>query len=89
MLSCLAWLVVLECSVVGEFLGGGKRVRLNRKTPAHLAGYGRDGGFQSRPKAWQRLRVEDPRFRHIGAKAIRGCIRLMKHHGLRDRVGVG
>ena len=45
-LSCLVWWVVLECCVVGEFLGGVERVPLNRKTPAHLAGYGRDGGFQ-------------------------------------------
>ena len=29
-----------------------KRIRLNRKTPAHLAGF----GDQSRPRVWKRLR---------------------------------
>ena len=53
-------------------LVGVSGVRLNRKTPAHLAGNGRDGGFQSRPKVWKRLRaVEDPRFRHFGAEVLR------------------
>ena len=55
-----------------RFLGGVRRISLHRKTPAHPAGYGRDGGFQSRPKVRKRLRVaESPRFRHIGAKAPR------------------
>ena len=55
-----------------RILGSVRRVRLHRKTPAHLARYGRDGGFQSRPKVWKRLRVaEGPRFRHNGAKVPR------------------
>ena len=32
-----------------------KRIRLNRKTPAHLAGF----GVQSRPRVWKRLRPLD------------------------------
>ena len=34
---------------------GVKRVRLNRKTPAHLVQYG-ILGFQSRPRVWKRRR---------------------------------
>ena len=50
----------------GRILGSVKRVRLHRKTPAHLARCGRDGSFQSRPKVWKRLRIsEGPRFRYI------------------------
>ena len=39
--------------------GGIFRVRLNRKTPAHLVrhGSGRGGEVQSRPHVWKRLRV--------------------------------
>ena len=88
-LSCLAWWVVLECSAVGEFLGPLKRVRLHSKTPAHLAGCGRDGSFQSRPKFWKRSRIsEGPRFRHIGAKIPRLHQGDGAHDPL-DRVGVG
>ena len=36
--------------------GGAKRVRLYRKTPAHLARQGVPG-VQSRPRVWKRLRV--------------------------------
>ena len=72
-----------------RILGGVKRVRLHRKTPAHLAGYGRDGGFQSLPKVWKRLRVaEGPRFRHNGAK-VRGCIRVMRYMVLWTGLGLG
>ena len=35
----------------------GKRVRLNRKTPAHLVRQG-SVGIQSRPRVWKRLRVQ-------------------------------
>ena len=35
--------------------GGGKRVRLFRKTPAHLARQGISGA-QVRPRVWKRLR---------------------------------
>ena len=32
-------------------LGGVERVQLHRKTPAHLAGYGREGTFRCRPRS--------------------------------------
>ena len=32
-----------------------KRIRLNRKTPAHLAGF----GDPTRPRVWKRLRPDD------------------------------
>ena len=38
--------------------GGVKRVRLNRKTPAHLVRHG-ILGIQPRPRVWKRLRVQD------------------------------
>ena len=42
---------------LGSGSGGGvKRVRLYRKTPAHLARQGVPG-VQSRPRVWKRLRV--------------------------------
>ena len=59
------------------------------KTPAHLAGYGREVGFQSRPKVWKRLRLcEGSRFRHFGAKVPR-LHQGDGAHVLLDRVGVG
>ena len=69
--------------------GGVKRVRLNRKTPAHLV---RRGilGIQSRPRVWKRLRVQDHSGQfHADAKARR------VHQGdegyalVQDRTGVG
>ena len=50
---------------------GFKRVRLHRKTPAHLAGFGMDGSSQSRPRVWKRLRVGGSGFRHNDAKVPR------------------
>ena len=38
---------------------GRKRIRLNRKTPAHLAGY----VIHSRPRVWKRLR-------HVGHSSV-------------------
>ena len=38
--------------------GGVKRVRLNRKTPAHLVRHG-ILGIQARPRVWKRLRVRE------------------------------
>ena len=69
-------------------LGRFKRVRLDRKTPANLAGFGGNGNSQSRPRVWKRLRVEGSRVRHDVAKVPR------LHHGdeaheLLGRVGVG
>ena len=58
-----------------RILGSVRRVRLHKKTPAHLPGFGRIGNSQSRPRVWERLRVQGfvtmvPRFR--------GCIRVMR-----------
>ena len=69
-------------------LGRFERVRLHRKTPAHLAGYGREGNSQSRPRVWKRLKVEGPRFRHGVAKVPRLHQGDEAHEPL-DRVGVG
>ena len=38
-------------------LGGFKRIRLNRKTPAHLVRVGNCESSKSRSKVWKRLRV--------------------------------
>ena len=77
------------CGGSGRILGGVERVQLHRKTPAHLARYTRDGGYQSRPKVWKRLRLsEGPRFRHFGAKVPR-LHQGDEAHGSLDRVGVG
>ena len=43
--------------MIGGPGGGVQRVRLDRKTPAHLARHG--FGVQSRPRVWKRLMVED------------------------------
>ena len=72
----------------GRILGGVKRVRIHRKTPAHLAGIGRDGSSQSRPRVWKRLRVEGPRFCRNGAKVPR-LHQGDEARGPQDRVGVG
>ena len=32
--------------MVAKFLGSAKRVRLNRKSPAHFVGYGKEAGVQ-------------------------------------------
>ena len=65
-----------------------KRVRLHRKTPAHLTGYVGDGSFQSRPRVWKRLMAEDAGFRPDAAKAARLHLGV-EAHGPQDRVGVG
>ena len=46
--------LVGDAGVLGgrRSLGSGKRVRLHRKTPAHLAGFGGDGSSRSRPRVW-------------------------------------
>ena len=57
------WLLIMR--LVGFFWGvsgsspGRKRIRLNRKTHAHLVVY----MFQSRPRVWKRLR-------HVGLHRI-------------------
>ena len=63
----------------GRNHGGVKRVR-EKKAPAHLAGCGRDGGFQFRPKIWKRLRdfLRVPGFVTLVPR-FRGCIKVMGH----------
>ena len=43
----------------GMVLGSFKRIRLNRKTPAHLARLGSPGSVSSRSEVWKRLRVSE------------------------------
>ena len=43
--------LVRDVHWVGNSGSGRKRIRLNRKTPAHLAGY----VIHSRPRVWKRL----------------------------------
>ena len=69
--------------------GGAKRVRLHRKTPAHLA---RQGvlGVQFRPRIWKRLRVSlgsDSSF--PGAKFLRVHQEVGGHDPGFARVGIG
>ena len=45
--------LVREVRWVSVSGSGRKRIRLNRKTPAHLAGF----RVQSRPRVWKRLRL--------------------------------
>ena len=81
----LSLLVLRRCRgvVVGEFLGDiFLKVRLHRKTPAHLAGFGGDRSSQSRPR-----RVEGSEFRHNVAKVPR-LLRGVEAHGSLDMVGV-
>ena len=44
-------------SCESRVLGGFKRIRLNRKTPAHLARLGNLESVASRSRVWKRLRV--------------------------------
>ena len=69
--------------------GGVKRVRLNRKTPAHLVRHG-IWGIRSRPWVWKRLRVQDHSGRyHADAKARRVHQDDGDHVPVQDRTGVG
>ena len=77
-------------SFEGRVLGGFKRIRLNRKTPAHLARLGNLESLQSRSRVWKRLRVSGARWCSVcDSHVMHEC-----HHGgdgssLNDRVGVG
>ena len=64
-----------------------KKGRLQRKNPAHLAGFGGNGNSQSRPRVWKRLRVAGSSVRH-DAKVPRLHQGDEAHEPL-DRVGVG
>ena len=78
--------VSCESRVLGCF----KKIRLNRKTPAHLARLGNLGSVSSRSRVWKRLRV----LRLVGVLfvALMFCmcvIIVMMGLFLGDRVGVG
>ena len=77
-------------SFENRVLGGFKRIRLNRKTPAHLARFGNIESLQSRSKVWKRLRVSGA---HCVQFVILMCCMSCHHCGagssLDDRVGVG
>ena len=49
--------VVLVVLLMNRVLGGFKRIRLNRRTPAHFARVGNCMGSNSRSRVWKRLRV--------------------------------
>ena len=69
--------------------GGVKRVRLNRKNPAHLARHG-TMGVQSRPRVWKRLTIrEHPGFDHVDAKTRRMHQGGDSYAPVEDRVGTG
>ena len=68
--------------------GSVKRVRLHRKTPAHLTAYGRDEGFQSRPRVWKKLRVEGSGS-CFGVAKVPRLLPGVEAHGPLDKVGVG
>ena len=75
--------------LAGRSSGGIKRVRLYRKTPAHLARQG-VSGFQSRPRVWKRLRGSlgsDTSF--PGAKFLRVHQEAEGHDPSFARVGIG
>ena len=71
-------------------LGGVKRIRLNRKTPAHLARVGNSMNSESRSRVWKRLRVSRVHWCTVcDSHVLHEC-----HHGgngssLGHRVGVG
>ena len=71
-------------------LGGVKRIRLNRKTPAHLARVGNFMNSESRSRVWKRLRVSRVHWCSVcDSHVLHEC-----HHGgagssLGHRVGVG
>ena len=68
--------------------GGVKRVRLYRKTPAHLARQGLQG-VQVRPRVWKRLRGPDPDSSLPGAKFLRVHQGAGGHDPGFARVGIG
>ena len=70
--------------------GGFERIRLNRKTPAHLARLGNLGSVPSRSRVWKRLRVSEARWCSIcGSHVLHECHHSDDGSSLDDRVGVG
>ena len=71
-------------------LGGVKRIRLNRKTPAHLARVGICMDSEPRSRVWKRLRVSGDHWCSVCASHV---MHECPHSGggsyLSFRVGVG
>ena len=87
-LSCLAWLVVLEFSMVGESLWALKEVDYTEKIQHTFAGFGRDVSSQSRPRVWKRLRLsEGSQVSFTMVPRFRRCTQGSEAHGPQDRVG--
>ena len=71
-------------------LGGFKRIRLNRKTPAHLARFGNLEGLQSRSRVWKRLRVSGAHWCSVcDSHVLHECHHSGAGSSLGYRVGVG
>ena len=82
------------CRAGGSFenrvLGGFKRIRLNRKTPAHLARLGNLESLQSSSRVWKRLRVSEARWCSVcDSHVMHECHHSGDGSSLDDRVGVG
>ena len=77
-------------SCKSRVLGCFKRIRLNRKTPAHLARLGNLGSVSSRSQVWKRLRVSEAHWCPIcGSHVLHECHHSDGGSSLGDRVGVG
>ena len=71
-------------------LGCFKRIRRNRKTPAHLARLGSLGSVSSRSKVLKRLRVSDAHWcPFCGTHVLHECHHSDGGSSLGNRVGVG
>ena len=71
-------------------LVGFKRIRLNRKTPAHLARFGNLESLQSRSRVWKRLRVSGAHWCSVcDSHVLPECHHSGDGSSLDDRVGVG
>ena len=78
--------VCCESRVLGCF----KSIRLNRKTPAHLARLGSPGSASSCSKVWKRLRVSKAHWcSTCGTHVLHECHHSDDGSSLGDRVGVG
>ena len=88
MLCLLHWVLLVSAWLVvsGD---GVKRVRLNRKTPAHLARQG-FSGVPVRPRVWKRLRCSlDSDASLPGAKFLRVHPEVGGHGSGFVRAGIG
>ena len=90
-LKVLGFLVVIGwVGICFRVLGSVNRIRLNRKTPAHLARVGNSMNSESRSRVWKRLRVSKVHWCSVcDSHVLHEC-----HHGgagssLGHRVGVG